>query len=420
LPRHYLFAVQWLIAGLATAVATPVALGPILGLSGPEVAELVQRTLFVSGVATVLQVTFGHRMPIQEGPAGIWIGVILVLAAVAPAAGKSPELLRADLQIGFIAAGAVMAVMGALRLVRHLMQIMTPLVTGVYLLLLCLQVSGPFLRGMAGAGYREGPGLTVFLLSLATLAVVFGCAWFGRGLVRALAVLIGLGAGWALFLLFGAGGIPEPAAAPFVRAPTWFAWGPPVFDPGVLLAATVTALFCFFNLHGAMAAMSAVTGEKPGPVQYDRGGLQMGFIHVLSGTWSTAGIIVLTHSAAIVGLTGHAGVGVLQVAGAGMTALAFFPGVSSLFSALPAPVAYAALFALFAQVAAIAVQSLSREAAEPRALSIIGLSLMAGAGCLLLPVEMLAALPPAGRYLASNGLLVGTSIAIVLQAAWRR
>lgn len=412
-----LFALQWLIAGIAVAVATPVALGPVLGLDTVQVAAMVQRTLIVSGAATLMQTMLGHRMPIQEGPAGIWTGVILVLVAIAPAMGKELGEVRADVQLAVFSAGAVLALMGALRMVRRVAAMMTPLVTGSFLLLLCLQVSGTFLRGMAGVGYRGGKGsLLIFLLSLASFLVVNACMYFGRGLVRSLAVLIGLVTGWALFVVSGAGGIPQVQGGALVRAPELFAWGLPTLDPGVMLLGAVTGLLGCINLFGAMAAITGVTGQRPELADHDRGGLAMGLIHLLSGVGSTSGVIVLTHSAALVGLMGPACMAALRLSGAAMALLGFFPAVADVFSALPAPVSYATLFALFSQVAGISLKSLSAVMDRPRTVGAAGIGLMVGVATMLLPADLLALLPPAARYLISNGVVVGTLTVMVLQA----
>ncbi len=378
---------------------------------------MVQRTMLVSGVGTVLQTVLGHRMPIQEGPAGIWTGVILVMVAIAPAVGKDIAAVRADVQLTMLAAGAVLAVMGALGLVRRVASLMTPLVTGTYLLLLCLQVSGPFLRGMAGVGYRGGNGsLMIFLISLTAFLIVNACMYFGRGLVRSLAVLIGLLAGWALFVVTGAGGVPELQGGALVRAPELFAWGLPNLDPGVILLGAVTGLLGCINLFGAMAAMTSVTGRPPEPADQDRGGLMMAAVHLLSGAGSTSGVIVLTHSAALVGLMGPACMAALRLAGAAMAVLGLFPAVADLFGALPAPVSNATLFALFSQVAGISLQSLAKLVDRRHLIGAAGIGLMAGVATMLLPTDLLALLPPSGRYIISNGVVVGTVTVMVLQA----
>lgn len=416
-----LFALQWLISGLSAAITTPVALGPVFGLSGPEVAALVQRTLLVSGTATLVQSYIGHRMPIQEGPAGLWFGVFLVLAGAAPALGITVPELRADVQLGLIAAGLLMVLLGSLGLVRRLASRMTPLVTGSYLLLLALQVSGPFVRGMAGG---ETPELTTFLLSATTLAIIAGCSLYGQGALRSLAVLIGLLTGWLLFIITGAGGIPTFGEIPLVQLPQLFAWGSPSLNAGVILTSLVTGLLAFINLFGAMEAMSAVTRTEPAPADYDRGGLAMGINHMLSGIGGQGGIIVLTHSAALVSLMGPGSMGALRLAGAAIALLGFFPAVAAVFAAIPAPVGYAALFALFAQVAGIGLQRLGTVVREPRALTAAGIGLMAGVGAMMLPSSLISLLPPILRFIVGNGLMVGTltvlGLELLLQIPARR
>lgn len=69
---------QWALFILMSSVIVPIAIASSYGLDTISTVEFVQRTLFVLGLAGILQTLFGHHLPIQEGPAGLWWGVFFL------------------------------------------------------------------------------------------------------------------------------------------------------------------------------------------------------------------------------------------------------------------------------------------------------------------------------------------------------
>ena len=96
----------------------PVVAGYALGLSQPEVADTLQRTLVLCGIISILQTALGHRYPIIDGPAGLWSGILLLMAQTMDAFGKSGAVLRTDLETGMIIGGAVIIILVLLGLMK--------------------------------------------------------------------------------------------------------------------------------------------------------------------------------------------------------------------------------------------------------------------------------------------------------------
>ena len=67
--KTFLSALQWALFILAGSLIVPISVATSYGLDGAEAIAFVQRTLFVLGFAGLLQAIFGHKLPIQEGPA---------------------------------------------------------------------------------------------------------------------------------------------------------------------------------------------------------------------------------------------------------------------------------------------------------------------------------------------------------------
>ncbi len=72
--KTFLSALQWALFILVGSLIVPISVATSYGLNGAEAIAFVQRTLFVLGFVGLLQAIFGHKLPIQEGPAWPLVG----------------------------------------------------------------------------------------------------------------------------------------------------------------------------------------------------------------------------------------------------------------------------------------------------------------------------------------------------------
>ena len=109
--KNLLASLQWMLFILMGSIIIPVAIAGTYGMPSADVITFVSRTLFVLGVAGVLQVLFGHKLPIQEGPAGVWWGVFALYAGIGSMMfGSQTETLRV-LEFCFILSGVIFIIM---------------------------------------------------------------------------------------------------------------------------------------------------------------------------------------------------------------------------------------------------------------------------------------------------------------------
>lgn len=152
---------------IAGSIVAPIAIADLFGLSGVETTGLVQRTMFVLGAACLLQAIFGHRLPINEGPAGLWWGVFAIYAGLSSTLFSSQTETLRGLEGAMIVSGFVFILLSLFKLIQKLAKFFTPVVLGIYLLLLVIQLSGSFINGMLGVGYRQpGVDLTIGAFSI--------------------------------------------------------------------------------------------------------------------------------------------------------------------------------------------------------------------------------------------------------------
>src|SRR5699024_2493504 len=166
---------QWALFILMSSVVVPIAITSSYGLDTASTVEFVQRTLFVLGLAGILQTLFGHRLPVQEDPAGLWWGVFSLYAGLGLVLfGSHTETLRV-LQFGFLLSGVIFILLSLFGWIEKLARLFTPTVVGIYLILMVVQLSGSFLQGMFGLnGSSEAVDMKVLLLSILVIVLSYG------------------------------------------------------------------------------------------------------------------------------------------------------------------------------------------------------------------------------------------------------
>ncbi|MGE8078538.1 purine/pyrimidine permease [Peribacillus loiseleuriae] len=421
--RYYgsLSTFQWFIFLLANSIALPIVIGGVFHLSVEEISDLMQRTFFVVGISSFIQGWLGHRYPIADGPAGSWVSVFVILAGVAVQEGQNTKETLQLLEGGLIVAGLLLFILGITGLVNRLLFLFTPLVTGSFLLILALQLSGVFLKGMM-ALQGEPPHLEygTTAISFAVFSLVIMLSIKGKGWIKSYAVLIGILLGWVLFAVLGKTSNTFSGSVALVKLPEIFVWGAPKLNAGMVIT---SILFTFILVSNTIAAVSAVKqvvseSKKDEKQTINRGTWAGGISHFISALFSTIGIVPLPVSAGFIQLTGQKRIGPFLIASLALSGIALIPAIVSFLAMLPGPIASAALLASFVQLIGIAFQSILREELDQRRLTILGITLLIGIGLMFLPADIFQGLPSILQYIFSNGLLVGTMIVILLEQLW--
>ncbi|MET3683272.1 xanthine/uracil permease [Alkalibacillus flavidus] len=414
--------IQWFIFLLANAVAIPIVIGSIFDMQTADVMQLMQRTFFIVGIAGYLQGLIGHKLPIVDGPAGLWVSTFSVFAiSIGTAGEQGVEALRL-LEAAMILTGVFLMMFGLFKVSGNIIGLFTPLVTGVFLTLLTFQLSGTFLEGMLGLGSDVTQVDTgQFTVAMITFSTVLILSIFFSGWMKSYAVLIGISVGWLVFVLsFGAKDLAV-GDAPVVQAPEMFAWGAPIFDWSVVPIALLTAFILLSNIVAALAATSnVIDGEVNfSQTQMNRGSFTLGLNHGISGLFSGVAVVPLASTAGFIQLTGQTKKAPFMWASALLAIVSFFPIVISFLAMIPSPVANAALLATFVQLMGLGLRNLFAEPLHERRMTIITVSMLLGGGLMFIPPESFSHLPETVKQVVSNGLLVGTIIAVILEKVWK-
>lgn len=412
-------AIQWMAFMIASSIVAPIAIASIYHLSPAETAGLVQRTMFVLGIAGLLQGFFGHRLPINEGPAGLWWGVFTIYAGLSATLFSSKiETLQA-LQFALITSGIIFMLLSAAKLIDKIASLFTPVVTAIYLLLLVIQLSGSFINGMFGIGYRKSVvDWPIACFSFVLVLLTFYLTKHRSRLISQYSVLIAIVAGWGLFALFDLAKPIVVSQKSWIELPKIFTFGLPKFDGGMVVTAIFVSLLLLTNMIASIRVVKEVL-LKEGEHVKDKGnfkcaGYISGINQMLGGLFSAIGPVPISGSAGFISTTRIHKLAPFLIGCCFIVITSLFPALMAVLASLPAPVGYSVTFVVFANMIGIAFSELEKETDMKRIRIVIGISLMAGVGAMFVPAAAFKGSSPLLTSFFNNGLIFGSVIAIVV------
>ncbi|MCI8608088.1 MAG: purine/pyrimidine permease [Firmicutes bacterium] len=414
--ENLMYAFQQVVLFVASAVVMPVVVGYALGLSQGEVATTLQRTFVLCGVMTLLQVNFGHRFPIQDGPAGLWSGLFLIMAATMPTLGMTLPLLRGSLELGLLIAGGFIMILSITGLIDHMAKLFTPLINGLLIILMVLQISASIMKGMLGVS-DDHPHVETkaMVIAMFTMVVILLINLFAKGFIRTIATFIGMVAGWILASVMGVTEEANLLENGWITLPKPLAWGPLHFDPGVtitcIIGATVLLSMAFASING----MGAMVEEEITPQKMRKTIFYHGMAAFMTGLFSSIAFMPYVSSIGVVEMTGVAARKPLNLASIFMILMGLAAPFGALFATIPSCVGNGALIIIFALCIGQGLREFEKVKFESRENLIVGLSTIIGVGFMFLPSGTFAGLPSVVSCLLSNGLIVGMGAAFLLE-----
>lgn len=414
--KTFLSALQWALFILAGSLIVPISVATSYGLDGAEAIAFVQRTLFVLGFAGLLQAIFGHKLPIQEGPAGLWWGVFSLYASLGIVLfGSNNETLRV-LQYAFLLSGIICIILSIFGLIDKLVRYFTPTVIGTYLFLLVAQLSGSFLKGMFGIdGQHTEVQVNVFILSLIVILLSFFI--MKLPIIGQYSVLFSIVFGWILFACFGLSN-PIAPVTDIIRLPSLFVFGTPRIEWNMVITVIFVTLLLLTNMLASIRVVQKVVSKYEEDTVQDRfkqAGIITGINQLLGGLFSAIGPVAISGSAGFIATTNIYKRLPFMLGSIFIILVSIFPKITSFFAAIPVAVGYAAIYPVFANMIGLAFREYDTVQNKNRLFRVAGLSLFTGIGVMFVPPSAFSTLPPFLASFLSNGLVLGSVMAILLE-----
>lgn len=417
-----LAALQHLLAIIVPIVTPGLLICQALGVSAHDTNLIVSMSLVISGIATFVQCRrvgpFGAGLLIVQGTSFNFVGPLIAGGALMVKQGTPVNTVMAAI-FGVVIAGAFVE-MGVSRILPYVRRLITPLVTGIVVLLIGLTLIKVGLISMGGGyaaladgSFANGENL---LLSGSVLAIIVLLNRVRIVWLRSAAIVIALAVGYLVAGLLGRLDFAGVHSAPWIQLPRplhfgiGFSWS--LFVP-MLVIYLVTAL----EAIGDVTATSKVSQQPvTGPVWMERikgGVLVNGAGSLLAGLFNAFPSSIFAQNNGVIQLTGIASRHIGMWIAAMLVLLGLFPAVAGVIQAVPEPVLGGAALVMFGAVAAAGVHILAGVTLDRRALLIIAVSLSLGLGVAQVP-EVLAHLPQALRNVLESGVATGGLCALLL------
>ncbi|WP_318616593.1 uracil/xanthine transporter [Sporosarcina sp. YIM B06819] len=407
---------QWLFFMFANTVVIPISVGNAFQLEQIEIVSAIQRSFIFTGIACLLQGFIGHRLALMEGQSGLWWGVILSLAATASTMNLELTTVGGSIAVGVMISGVLVAGFGMLGMGELLKKWFTPIVMFVFLLLLANQLITIFLKGMIGLNTSESIDLKIACFSFLLAAMTILIHVKGKGIISSLNLLIGMVVGWiCAVLLFPIEATETIATTPFL---TWFPWGQPTFEWGIVISVVITGLLNTTNTIATLKGAEDIYEQKTTAGQYRASFLLTGALTTGSGM---LGLVPYTPYASSLGFLQSTGIRQRTPFFIGsllFILLGMIPELSAFFSTIPQSVGNTVLFVAYLQLFSSALRNIEGLTFEPKTVYRIALPALVGLSIMSLPAAAFATLPALLQPLLSNGMLVGILAALFMELVY--
>lgn len=427
LPQTLMLGLQHYLTMFGSTLAIPLLMAPKLGITDPvEVGWLIGTMFFVSGITTLLQTTFGNKLPIVQGGTFSFLAPAMAICGMVALQDAGWQVRMQHVQ-GAIILGAIFEIIiGASGLVGRLLRFVGPITIAPTIALIGLALF-KFGAPIAGKHWPIG-GLTIGLMIL--------FSQYLRSKARAFElypILLAILGAWGVAAICSATGVFGPQhpsytslanleAAPWVRVPYPFQWGWPQFGAAAFVGMLAGYLASVVESIGDYYACARLAGAPPPkPAVINRGITFEGIGCLVAGVMGTAnGTTSYSENIGAIGLTRVGARRVVQAGAALMLVLGLVAKFGALFTTIPQPIVggmYCAMFGMIASVGLSNLQFINLNSS--RNLFILGFSLFMG---LSLP-EYFGANPvklePVWlaniiNTLGSTGMAVGAFSALIL------
>ncbi|GMH21471.1 hypothetical protein Nepgr_023313 [Nepenthes gracilis] len=378
-PEAMLLGFQHYLLMLGTTVLIPTALVPQMGGGNDEKAQVIQTLLLVTGLNTLLQTMFGTRLPAVIGGSFTFVAptISIILAGrysnIPDPVAKFKRIMR-GIQGALIVASALQIVLGFSGLWRNVTRFLSPLSA---VPLIALVGFGLYELGFPGVAKCVEIGLPELIILVLIAQYLPRFVKFGNHVFERFAVILSVMIVWLYAYILTVGGAYNNAApktqntcrtdraglinaAPWIRVPYPFQWGPPTFDAGEAFAMMFASFVSLVESTGAFIAVSRSASATPLPPSIlSRGVGWQGLGILLSGLFGTVtGSSVLVENAGLLALTRVGSRRVVQISAGFMIFFSILGKFGAIFASIPPSIAAALYCVFFAYVGSVGVSFL--------------------------------------------------------------
>lgn len=383
-------ALQHLVAMIVGCVTPAIIIANALGLPQSERVLLIQVSLVMSAVTTLIELfpiggKLSSGLPVMFG---ISFAYLPSMQAIVGGGGDIATIAGA-----MVVGGIVAAVVGVF--VKKIRRFFPPIITGTVVFTIGLSLYPTAINYMAGGAGNTyevvvlRKGLTSALVhgswqnwavAAFTLIVVMVMSNKGKGICKLAAILLGMIAGYIVAAVFGMVDLSE------VRDAAWFSL-PQFMHFGIKFefsACIALALLFAINAIQAIGDLTATTvgglNREPTDQELQGGIVTYGLTNVLSAFFGSLPTATYSQNVGIVTTNKVVNRVVFALAGGFLLLAGLIPKFSAILTTIPQCVLGGATITVFSTIAMTGMKLIASETISPRNTTIVGLSAALGVG----------------------------------------
>ncbi len=416
-------ALQHLVSMIVGCVTPAIIIANAIGLPHDQRILLIQASLVMSAVTTLLQLfpiggRFGSGLPVVFGVSFAYLPSML---AIVGSGGLSAVA-------GAMIVGGIVATLVGI-FIRPVRRLFPPVITGTVVFTIGLSLYPTAINYMAGGtgntyeSVVTDRGLTEALvygswqnwaIAAFTLTVVLLLTNHGKGVCKLASILLGIAAGYVVALVFGMVDLSGIADAAWFELPKFVPYGV-TFD---LSGCIALGLLFAINSIQAIGDLTATTvggmNREPTDRELQGGIIAYGVSNVLTALLGGLPTATYSQNVGIVATNKVVNRWVFALTGGFLLLAGVVPKISAILTTIPQCVLGGATVVVFSTIAMTGMKLISQEGITARNTTVVGLSAALGVG-ISQAAEALSQFPEAVTTIfGKSPVVIATLMAVLL------
>ncbi len=403
---------QHVVAAIVGVVTPAILVSSTVGLSPADKTFLIQVSLLITAVATLVQVyglgPIGARLPVVMGVSFAYVPTLLAIGGQY----DLPTILGAQIVGGFVA-----IVFGIF--VKQIRVLFPPMVTGTVIFTIGLSLYPTAVRYMAGGtvtyeNFPEFGAWQYWVVSLLTFGVVIFCNYFTKGVSKLASILAGIIVGYCVALAMGLVNFSSVGQAGMFQVPVPMKFGLSFQIPACISMAVMYIVNSVQTIGDLTSTTMGGLDREPTDQELTRGIICQGSASVLGAFFGGLPTASYSQNVGIVTVNKVVNRTVFGLAAGIMLVAGFVPKFAALLTTIPHCVIGGATMSVFATIAMTGIRMINSVKMTPRNTAVVGLAVALGVGVTSVP-GCLSGFPTwVNTVFGSSSVVIATLAAILL------
>lgn len=382
-------ALQHLVAMIVGCVTPPIIIAGAIGLSQADRVLLIQASLVMSAVSTLLQLfpiggRFGSGLPVILG---VSFAYVPSMQAIASSGGGVSAIAGA-----MLAGGAVAIIVGVF--VKKIRLLFPPVITGTVVFTIGLSLYPTAINYMAGGTGNTAEAIAAaglpeklvygswqnWLVAVLTLAAVMILNHYGKGVCKLASILLGMCFGYVVALGFGMVSFTDVGEAAWFSLPRFLYFGVTFDVPSCVAVGLLFAINSIQAIGDFTATTVGGLDRDPTDNELQGGIIAYGTSNILAALFGGLPTATYSQNVGIVTTNKVVNRTVFAFAGGFLLLAGVSPKFAAILTTIPQCVLGGATITVFSTIAMTGMKLIASQELTARNTTIVGLSAALGVG----------------------------------------